>query len=92
MMTRIFLEIAKRARIEALGVAMPGARLPERVRRIVNGGVAMRTSRSRDVCLAAIIAFTCAVFVAGILARAQDSTADDWEKAASGQTSFDVAS
>lgn len=80
-----------RARIEALGVAMPGPRLNDRIGQIVSCGVAPRISRARAAGITAACAAVFAVFVAGTLTRAQSSSAD-WEKAAGGKMSFDVAS
>jgi hypothetical protein len=52
------------ARSKALGMAMPGGFLPERIRRILAGGFAPRISRRRMVLMAAITAVTAAAFAA----------------------------
>jgi uncharacterized protein (TIGR03435 family) len=81
----------RRARIEPLGVAMPGARLPERIRQIVAAGPAARISRGRIAILFTCCAAVCALFVVVTLTRAQ-SPAADWEKAAGGKLSFEISS
>jgi VWFA-related protein len=62
------------ARIDALGMAMPGAFLPTRIRRMLSGPPAPRVSRSRMACMAALCAVTAAIFAAGTLVRAQDKS------------------
>lgn len=91
-MTRIFLEIAKRAKVEALGVGMPGPRLPERVRQIVDGASVPPISRCRAACIAMACVAVSAGFFIVTLARAQSSAQRDWEKAAGGKMAFEVAS
>lgn len=70
-MMRIFLEIAKRARINALSVEMPGPRLPGRVRKIVDGAAIGRISFSRAVGMVACCGVICAAFFAVTLTHAQ---------------------
>ena len=89
-MTRVFLEIARRAKIDALGVAMPGVRLPERVRQIVDGGAAARISRARVALLAAAFAALCVTFASGTLTAAR--RASNQSAAASSRPKFEVAS
>lgn len=79
-------------RIDPIGVTMPGARLPERVRKIVHNAPIMRISFVRAACVAACCTMLCAALAAVRLARAQDGATDDWEQAAGGKMSFDVAS
>lgn len=71
-MTRILLEIAKRIKIDAVAVDMPGRRLPQRLRKIAEGS-SSRISRMRAALLVLAFAVTCATFAAGVLARARSS-------------------
>ena len=89
-MTRIFFELVKRAKIDALGVAMPGARLPERVRQIVNGGAATRISGARVALLAAAFAALCVTFASGTLTDARQISSQS--ASTSSRPKFDVAS
>jgi uncharacterized protein (TIGR03435 family) len=91
-MRRIFLEIAKRAKVEALGVAMPGAALPRRVRKIVDGAPTARISVVRTACIVSVCAAICVAFFAVSLVRAQDAATESWEEAAGGKMAFEVAS
>jgi hypothetical protein len=88
---RLIRECLNRTRINAVGVPMPGPPLPQRIRKIIEAGAPTRISRIRVACVIADCAITCATFIAGRLTRAQ-SPLTDWEKAAGGKTSFDVAS
>ena len=90
-MNRLLQKIATQLRIDPLGVAMPGPHLTDRICSIMDGRSFARISRIRSACTIAACAALCTVFVAGTLVRAQD-TAPDWEKAAGGKMSFDVAS
>jgi uncharacterized protein (TIGR03435 family) len=90
-MRRLFLECARRSRVEPVGMAMPGVRLPERVRRIVDGGAVVGISRVRFAGVIVVCMAICGAFAAGTLVRAQES-GEDWEKAAGGTMAFDVAS
>jgi bla regulator protein BlaR1 len=84
-------ECARSMRVEPIGVAMPGVRLPERVRRIVDGGGVVRISRVRFAGVMVACVAICGTFAAGALVRAQ-TPGEDWEKAAGGKMAFDVAS
>jgi TonB family protein len=55
------------ARVNVLGMAMPGASLPRRIRRILEGRPAPRISRMRTVSLAIACAVVAAVFTAGAM-------------------------
>jgi TonB family protein len=61
------------ARLNIAGMAMPGSSLPQRIRKIIEGGPAPRVSRTRMACVAAACAITCTVFAVGTLGRAQQS-------------------
>jgi TonB family protein len=50
------------ARINVIGMAMPGASLPRRIRRILEGRPAQRISRMRTVCVAMACAVVATVF------------------------------
>jgi TonB family protein len=63
-----------RTRVRVMGMAMPGASLPQRIRRILEGGPAQRISRTRVVCVAMACAVVAAVFTAGVVDRAQAQT------------------
>lgn len=91
-MTRLLAELVKRAKIDAGGVARTGSRLRQRVRKITDAGPTARTSFIHAACAVASCALVCAAFIVGTLARAQDAAMGDWEKAAGGKMSFDVAS
>jgi uncharacterized protein (TIGR03435 family) len=71
---------------------MPGPRLPQRVRKIVEGGVSSRVSRLRVTSsVAACVAISLA-FVAVTFTRAQSSGAFAWDKVTGSKASFDAAS
>ena len=91
-MNRALRTIISRFRIEAVGTAMPGPRLPQRIRSIVEERSSIRLSRMRIASLIAACAAICAAFLAVTLTRAQSSATQDWEKAAGGKMSFVVAS
>jgi uncharacterized protein (TIGR03435 family) len=80
------------SRVNLVSVAMPGPRLPERIRKIVDAAPASRISRARAACIVLACAAICVTFLAGALTRAQSSTTEDWEEAAGGKMSFEVAS
>jgi TonB family protein len=61
------------ARVNVVGMAMPGTFLPQRIRRILEGGLAQRISRARMVCVAVACAAVSTVFVAGAVDYAQTS-------------------
>jgi uncharacterized protein (TIGR03435 family) len=77
MMNRLWHEIADRLRIEPIGVAMPGARLPDRIRNIFffhAGAPLARISRARAACISAICGTLCAALIAVSFARAQSDS------------------
>jgi hypothetical protein len=57
------------ARIDVVGMAMPGSALPQRIRQILARGPAPRLTRGRAVCLAAACAILSAVFAAASVDR-----------------------
>jgi bla regulator protein BlaR1 len=61
------------SRIDALGMAMPGAYLPSRIRRMLSGPPTPQVSSLRMACVAAVCAFAVAVFAAGTAVRAQST-------------------
>jgi len=77
--------------VNLISMAMPGPCLPERIRTIIEKRSISRISRTRIACLTVACITLCSTFVAGMLTSAQSSD-EDWEKAAGGKTSFDVAS
>jgi bla regulator protein BlaR1 len=62
------------ARIDVLGMAMPGAFLPARIRRMLSGPLAPRISHARLVWTAALCSIAAAILAAGTLVRAQDKS------------------
>jgi TonB family protein len=58
-------------RVNVMGMAMPGAFLPRRLRRILEGRPAPRISRVRLACVAAACAVVSTVFTAGAMDHAQ---------------------
>lgn len=91
-MNGLFRSLIIHARVRPLGVAMPGPRLPQRIRQIIDAAPTSRISRARVAFLIAACAAICAAFLTVTLTRAQSSAMLDWEKAAGGKMSFDVAS
>ena len=71
-------------RIDALGVAMPGAGLEQRIRKLLNSATTPRVSRVRMACAAALCAALAAIFATGTLVRAQSGS--------NGHLEFEVAS
>ncbi|HYL73098.1 MAG TPA: M56 family metallopeptidase [Bryobacteraceae bacterium] len=59
------------ARISVVGMAMPGASLPQRIRRILEEGLTQGMSRARTVCLAVACAVVSTIFVAGAVGHTQ---------------------
>jgi TonB family protein len=55
------------ARVNVMGMAMPGASLPRRIRRILEGRPAQRISPARMVCVAMACAVVATVFTAGAM-------------------------
>jgi len=72
-MNRALRKIIDRFGIDPIGVAMPGPRLPQRVRAIIEDRSYARTSRTQVACLIGIFAAICAAFVAVTLTRAQST-------------------
>jgi len=85
-MKRVLHRVAARLRVNAIGVAMPGPRLPERVRAIIEERASAQISRGRIATLVAACAAICAAFVVGTLSRAQAP------RDGNGKMSFEVAS
>jgi bla regulator protein blaR1 len=75
------------SRVNVIGMAMPGGFLPQRVRRIMDGGPVPHISRTRMACVAAACTITCTVFAAGTLDHARRSFPEP-----SAKTAFDVVS
>lgn len=59
------------ARVNTVAMAMPGRLLPQRIRRMLSGIPAPRTSWPRMACTVAVCATAAALFAAGTLVRAQ---------------------
>ncbi len=78
--------MAARLCFNALSVAMPGPRLPQRIRSIVEERAHARISRTRAALLVGTCVALCAAFITGTLSRAQAP------QMASGRMSFEVAS
>src|SRR5690348_14176314 len=91
-MNRLTHKILARFRVDPIGVAMPGPRLPQRIRSVIEGHGSLRLSRARTASLVVACAIICAVFLAVTLKRAQSSETLSWEEAAGGKMSFEVAS
>jgi TonB family protein len=68
------------ARLNFGGMEMPGAALPKRIRRIMEGGQAPLISRSRMAYVVAACVITCAAFTGVTLARVQQAVADQSAK------------
>lgn len=68
------------ARLKFAGMEMPGAGLPMRIRKIMQGGQAAQISRARMACVVGICVISCAAFTAGTLARVQQAAADQSAK------------
>ena len=60
-------------RIAALGVAMPGAFLPQRIRRMLSGKAMPRPTRKQIVAAIAVCASATVIFGTGTLVRAQST-------------------
>jgi TonB family protein len=63
------------ARVNVMGMAMPGPFLPQRIRRILEGRPTQRISRTRLASLAVACAVVSMVFTAGAMDHAQAQTA-----------------
>ena len=79
-------EIIVQFRIEPVGTAMPGPRLPQRVRKVIEPRSSARISRGRIVLLVGTCAALCAAFIVVTLSRAQTP------QLGNGKMSFEVAS
>jgi uncharacterized protein (TIGR03435 family) len=90
-MKKLIRECRERMRVQPLGVTIPGPRLPERVRCIIDGRSFARISRMRTASAIAACVVLSTALLGVTLSRAQDAGAD-WEKVAGGKMSFDVAS
>ena len=62
------------SRLNAIGTAMPGPRLPDRIRQIVGAIPSTHISRTRLACLAALCAALCASFASGTLGHARQAS------------------
>jgi uncharacterized protein (TIGR03435 family) len=56
-----------RARVNIVGMAMPGGFLPQRIRQIIEGNPAPLISRARLACLVGALTISCTVFAFGAL-------------------------
>jgi TonB family protein len=63
------------SRVSAVGMAMPGAYLPQRIRRIVEGVPMQRVSRGRMISVAVVCAAVSTVFTTCAIGYAQDAAA-----------------
>ena len=79
-------EIIVQFRIEPVGTAMPGPRLPQRVRKIIEARSFARLSRGRLALLITTCVALCAAFIVVTLSRAQAP------QSGGGKMSFEVAS
>ena len=91
-MNRGLRKMLVRFRVEPIGVAMPGPRLPQRIRGIVEATPIAGISRVRVALLIAACATICVTFFAVTVMHAQSPDMLAWEKAAGGKQSFDAAS
>jgi bla regulator protein BlaR1 len=80
------------SRINSVAVAMPGPCLPHRIRTILNAEPSSRLSRAHGISLVVACTALCATLFAASLKRAQLTATEDWERAAGGKQSFEVAS
>jgi beta-lactamase regulating signal transducer with metallopeptidase domain len=71
-------------RLNVAGMAMPGSFLPQRIRKIMEGGPAPRISRMRMACVVAACAITCTVFAAGTLDHARQNVSAQPQRDPSG--------
>jgi bla regulator protein BlaR1 len=62
------------ARLNVIGMSMPGAALPQRIRRMLSGAPVPSISRPRLACAAAICAAATALLAAGTLVHAQSQS------------------
>src|SRR5580658_17487 len=69
-------------RLKFAGMEMPGAGLPKRIRKIMEGGQAPRISRWRMACVVGVCVIICAAFTAGTVARVQQAAPDQSAKTA----------
>ena len=68
-------KIVGRLRIEPLGVAMPGPRLPQRIRNIIDAAPITQISRIRAGYIVTVCVALCASFASGTLGHAQQAPA-----------------
>ncbi|HKV49091.1 MAG TPA: TIGR03435 family protein [Candidatus Acidoferrales bacterium] len=85
-MKRLLREIIAHFRIEPVGTAMPGPRLPQRIRKIIEARSCARISHGRIVLLVGTCVALCGAFIVVTLSRAQALQSNG------GKMSFDVAS
>lgn len=90
-MNRQLRKLAAFVRVDPLGVAMPGARLPQRIRKVIAGQSSAPISRVRAACVGLVGAAFCVLFLAGVLVRAEDA-ATHAQAQAPAPLSFEVAS
>jgi beta-lactamase regulating signal transducer with metallopeptidase domain len=77
------------ARLNIAGMAMPGSSLPQRIRKILEGGPVPHISRKRMVYVCVVCAIACTAFASGTLDHArQDSSAQPAASAAHPATKF----
>ena len=92
-MHRLLRKIVGRLRIQPLGVTMPGARLPQRVRAIIAAAPLARISRMHLASLIGACAVICAAFLAVMPTRAQSNASAGTELPNSApEPRFEVAS
>ncbi|HKV49092.1 MAG TPA: TIGR03435 family protein [Candidatus Acidoferrales bacterium] len=91
-MNRLTHKILDGFRVDPIGVEMPGPRLPQRVRKIIEARSFARISGGRFALLVTACAAICVTFAAVTLTHAQSSDTLAWEKAAGGKISFEVSS
>jgi GWxTD domain-containing protein len=79
------LEIARdvtqaASRANVVGMAMPGPRLPERIRQMLNGAPVPKVSRTRMACTMAVCAVSCAVCATAALEQTSPQRAGDMSR------------
>ena len=90
-MSRLLHNAVSWLRVDPIGVAMPGPQLSQRVRKMIHALPAPWMSPARIACAAGFSATLSFALLAITLTSAQ-SSATEWEKAAGGKMSFEVAS
>ena len=76
------------ARLNIAGMAIPGGSLPQRIRKILEGGLVPHISRKKMACIGVACAITCTAFAAGTLDRAQQNSSAQSASAAHPATKF----